>query len=125
MVSIVAFQAVDPGSIPGPRNFLFASCPTETIFALFSASPKPNNSERATRSESQTRCLPEEKKSTSGEVRTHALKRGPELESGALTTRPQMPTLYLRSKHTTCPSTGVKEEKGGLNHEAPGQTRPG
>jgi hypothetical protein len=27
---------------------------------------------------------------TSGEVRTHALKRGPELESGALTTRPQM-----------------------------------
>ena len=31
-----------------------------------------------------------QKKSTSGEVRTHALKRGPELESGALTTRPQM-----------------------------------
>ena len=27
---------------------------------------------------------------TSGEVRTPALKRGPELESGALTTRPQM-----------------------------------
>jgi hypothetical protein len=30
------------------------------------------------------------KNNTSGEVRTHALKRGPELESGALTTRPQM-----------------------------------
>lgn len=30
------------------------------------------------------------KGSTSGEVRTPALKRGPELESGALTTRPQM-----------------------------------
>ena len=29
-------------------------------------------------------------KITSGEVRTHALTRGPELESGALTTRPQM-----------------------------------
>jgi hypothetical protein len=24
MVSIVAFQAVDPGSIPGPRNFFFS-----------------------------------------------------------------------------------------------------
>ena len=23
MVSIAAFQAVDPGSIPGPRNFFF------------------------------------------------------------------------------------------------------
>lgn len=30
------------------------------------------------------------KKDTSCEVRTHALKRGPELESGALTTRPKM-----------------------------------
>ena len=38
------------------------------------------------------RRKPEIKKKsfTSGEVRTHALKRGPELESGALTTRPQM-----------------------------------
>ena len=34
---------------------------------------------------------------TSGEVRTHALKRGPELESGALTTRPQMLAWYKRS----------------------------
>ncbi len=35
------------------------------------------------------------KTSTSGEVRTPALKRGPELESGALTTRPQMPLSCL------------------------------
>ena len=32
----------------------------------------------------------QKKSFTSCEVRTHALKRGPELESGALTTRPQM-----------------------------------
>jgi hypothetical protein len=32
-------------------------------------------------------------KDTSGEVRTHALKRGLELESSALTTRPQTPDV--------------------------------
>ena len=41
------------------------------------------------------------KKSTSGEVRTHALKRGPELESGALTTRPQMLLLDPKKRFDT------------------------
>ena len=43
MVSIVAFQAVDPGSIPGPRNFLSVSGrkkrTTSQRFELWRAEP--------------------------------------------------------------------------------------
>ena len=47
------------------------------------------------------------KKSTSGEVRTHALKRGPELESGALTTRPQMLPRETTARHAPSAATAA------------------
>jgi hypothetical protein len=34
MVSIAAFQAVDPGSIPGPRSFLVATFRGSTVVSI-------------------------------------------------------------------------------------------
>ena len=58
------------------------------FLVLFGTTPERKN--KITTHNYTTHTCTQKEDFTSGEVRTHALKRGPELESGALTTRPQM-----------------------------------
>ena len=132
MVSIVAFQAVDPGSIPGPRtplffffsfflSFLFSFChwarpgPVGARWARWQKKEKQPSTPGAPRSKIQPRLLPpgtKQKTKTKNKVL-------PRLELGFSGSKPDVLTNYtiepILYPHSSRQQTKSSSPQGGSN----------